>query len=328
MARVVIVREANHLASWFVFKLYQNDGQVGKLKNKSYFDGYLNSGDSLPIYTFGHSKDSLALIESPQPGATYYLLLEVVPAEEDTNSVYKRSDFTYRLSEITKETANKIIIDGYLNRLSTEDMTPFAALHSNYGHIGIRTASGVGFSSYDAFEKTNGGYVKISPGGGSLYGVKLGYTFNRFFDGTAGAAYQVSTLSQILNNASGNFGRFILSGDFLAMHMLTEKNFLGIGSGISSYKNPRLMLDATRINNEKVILYYKDAIGYQVFLEWRLLIKRVCLSANLRYSTVSYDLNRITLNGVPAVIVSGSGEDYQHLDGGGLDLELGFGYLF
>jgi hypothetical protein len=347
MTRVVILRPSDRTGSWYSYKIYQGENLVGKLHNNGYFDEYLLSGDSIGYFNpageiiadsentaeislIAPKEVEIPLLPNPKPGGTYYFLVEIVPPPDTMpNGDYThKNDFTCRISELSENTALKMIEEEHLHKASSEYVKPYFANNSNYLHFSFRGSSGVGFSDYDAYKTTTGTNVYISPGGGVAYGLRLGYTFNTNYDITCGLSYQTSDLSQVLENAYGNFQRLILGAAAEGLFPLGKRHFFGLGAGVNSYTHNLLKFDSRKMNNELLRLEYKDAVGYQLSAEWRMIVRRFLISAGLKYYNVDYHLDQVTLNGLPAVLIPGSGEDYSNLDGSGIDLEFGFGILF
>ena len=347
MTRVVILRPSDRTGAWYSYKIFQGENLVGKLHNNGYFDEYLLSGDSTGYYNadgsitqdpentaaislFAPKDMEIPLLVDPKPGGTYYYLLEIIPPPDTLpdGEYSRKSDFTCRISGLTEAAALKIIDEERLHKASSEFVKPYITLNSNYLHLNFRGGSGIGFSDYDTYQTTAGDNVYISPGGGVSYGLRLGYTFNRNFDITCGITYQLSDMSQVLDNAYGSFQRLILDAGAEYLVPVGKRNFIGFGAGVNSYSQNQLKLDSRKMNNELIRFEYKDAFGYQLFSEWRMIVRRFSFSAGVRYYNVMYHLDHITLNGLPAIIVPGTGEDYSKLNGSGIDLEFGFGILF
>ncbi len=193
---------------------------------------------------------------------------------------------------------------------------------------------GGGLEKHEVAITTDNETVEISAGGGIGMGVQAGYLLTHALEVEAEAAYMISVLSHELENGEGGFNRGVFAGNLLYRVPIKENIRVLIGGGAGYYVGGEMDLDfssASDIGGAHNIYKYDNALGFQarcvleVFGLGELFSKNMVVGVGIQYSSVRYDLQSMSSNGVdipldqlPKDIRAEFGE----LDGSGIDVVM------
>lgn len=205
------------------------------------------------------------------------------------------------------------------------------------GNLFLRL-EGVGGSGLDwhvVGQTTEGDDVSISAGGGIGIQLVAGSNLLRYFRIEGSFGYESAGLDMELENGSGSFGRTHLGGSAYLRIPVGEKSTLNLGGGMAEKGSPDLDLDfsSSRIYGAAHNIYhYNTGQCTHWDVVWEYYPDRIMsISVGLRYEIVEYELESLTSNGVSYPLDMLDPEvrnEYELLDGSGVDLLLGFTYYF
>lgn len=217
------------------------------------------------------------------------------------------------------------------------DSTYFAKIpkYSRTYHVNIVGDIGTGFSHMNTgITSSYGDEVTLSAGGGFGIGLKAGYSMpSPSLDFSVAAIFQLSILNPPVNNITGLFHRIILEPAVRYVFELKKiKSSINVGAGADLAFNAKMDLDGSHVYMGAHNIYsYKNAVGPMGLVEYEFKIRRISLSAGLKYYSIHYKLEsiesdkiKIPLQYVPSYIL----KEVDNINGSGLDLIFGFGFYF
>lgn len=207
----------------------------------------------------------------------------------------------------------------------------------NTGNWFIRLdgVGGQGLDWHVVGETEEGDDISISAGGGIGFQLVTGTNFLRYFRVEGSFGYETGGFDTHLENGSGSFGRTHLGGSAYLRIPLHPNSTLNLGGGVANKGSPDLDLDfsSSRIPGAAHNVYHYNTgqsthwdIIYEYFPD-----RQMSLSVGLSYESVEYELDSVTSNGLnfqPEVLDDEVRNEYEILDGSGVNLLLGIAYFF
>lgn len=309
-SKIIVFRNDNYFARGVNIAVNLNNKLFEKIQNSSYKELTIPADSTYIISLNNYKKQTHTFIAKADSVYTFEVLIV-------------QSTFTYNpiLSPRDLYFTEQSIVNYKLYNLDQPIQS--TKLKNRFG---LLFNAGAGFSNVDLFVATNGEKSSISTGGGVGMKLSAGTEINKWLEIGADIGFQISSLTPIMRDAKTDFSR-----KFISFYPSLVKSFgrfnttkLRIGVGPSYYFDNKMVIDLSKVSSgQKATWEYDNSLGVQSFFMIDFL-SRKNFSANmgLNYYSVKYKFN------------STSGSYYPidtrliNSDGSGLDLVVGFSYLF
>lgn len=309
-SKIIVYRNDNYFARGVNIAVNLNNKLFEKIQNSSYRELVITADSTYVISLSNYRKQTHTFIAKADSVYTFEVLI-----------VQNAFTYTPVLSPRDLYFTEQSIANYKLYNLDQ----PFQSTKLK-NRIGLLFNAGGGFSKVDLFIATNGEKSSISTGGGVGLKLSAGTEINKWLELGADIGFQISSLSPIMKDARTDFSR-----KYISIYPSIIKSFgrfnttkIRIGVGPSYYFDNKMVLDLTKISfGQKSTWKYDNSLGVQSFFMIDFL-SRTNFSANmgLNYYSVSYKYN--STDGAFFPIDT----RLINSDGSGVDLVVGFSYLF
>ena len=310
-ATIVLFRENFYMGKSFSYPIQVNGQNIVKIKNGTYYFYNVAPGTyEISAKTEIESHVSVSL----NAGDSCFVRCSVLPGfwiGRPELIVVEKSYGANRLKDPIMVNISDVIYKDYRSNLV----------------FGVLIGGGGGFEKFDAFTTTGGDNVTLSTGGGFLIGGLCTFPINKNFEVSMDLSYSMSTLSQNLKNAYGDFTRGVskvtfwgvlpLKGDYLKLRL---------GGGFGGYFAGKMVLDGTDLDGHKYEFKYKPAVGFNGSTEVLYVFDKYNVSFGLLFNSVHYKIKSLTMNGATIPVSTISDDKLTKPNGGGFFISMGVGF--
>ena len=213
-----------------------------------------------------------------------------------------------------------------------DDSAASTVAHSRW-QVEATFVAGGGLDSRDVFVTEEGDDVTLSAGGGGGLQLGIRLQLSSLLLSSLGMEYVASSLSQPLKNATGSFDRLVIRAGLHYSIPLRTTGFINVGGGIGAYLEGLMDVDGSKVPDGAHNIYtYKPATGIHLAAEFtqplpqlQWLNRRWSWAIGLRYTSVQYDLRKMTMDGIniPLELLPAQLEkDVDGIKGDSIDLTL------
>jgi len=308
-AHVFFFRLPNYVGSAEKMTLLANGQPLVRLRNAGYFVFEAEPGD----YIFRSSASSSSQVSIKlEAGKDYYI------------NCYLNMGFwtSIPILELVDPVSGRSTVSG--NRLK-QQFPEEISVRPRYGRIGLYMGGGMGFETVPWFEDENGRKVTLSTGGGFSGGLDFGYQVNRNFDISATLLYQISMLSETLNNADGSYERtaFLVTPSYVIPIRNGESLRLKIGAGAGIYSGGKMIIEGAKAGGYDFTLKYGTSVGFHgLFAVNTRMFERGSGEIGIKYVNVRYSYES---NDKGYTVID---QKLLKPDGSGIEFYLGYYFQF
>lgn len=304
-ARIIFMRTPSYLGAANLFKVKLANGSIVKLVNGSYYELTVPAG----VFEYTQSSSKSFYKMEVVAGRTYYIRASFVSGVWTLGRELMTGDSVW---------GGNVMRGGSLKNMRKPLLRPL-------NRVGVVFNAGFGFNDIAIVKTTDGSESSMGFAGGAGVSVQVGREVDKHIDIAASYSYMNRGLTTYVKNGTIDFSRHFISvtPSFIIPIQGGYGQRIKIGGGVDFYMSNKLTVKTKGIpGGFEDTWKYGQAVGFHAQLMYEVnMSDRVSIVSGVRYYSVAYSFESGGLY-LP------TDDQLAKPNGDGLDLRIGFNYLF